>query len=285
MFSAQVWGSVADMIGAVSTGGAAVSALAYYILDSRKSQAAQARLVRASLHPDQDGVLEVSVTNDSDRPITLEQIVYREKNFKQAALKGMPMQTTVTSESGHRWNYERELMRGDSEGVHFIAERKEEILGFRHGGGRAYLHAHLGDQNCRLLPGASSRFVASYSLYRISTNYGLIFFDANGIAWELELLTKKHGPGKLRRARRRGPFKQLDTRSRRGMRPIGYLRTAKRKLRNSIRLRWWLFRHRKEQTTAYPPLTAEAWNELMDKRSSRLEREKAPDQDGTSPTR
>ena len=86
MFSALVWGTVADVPGALSTGDAAVSALTYYILDSRKSHAAQARLVRASLHPEPNDIFEVSVTNDSDRPISLELLFFSEKNFSKALL-------------------------------------------------------------------------------------------------------------------------------------------------------------------------------------------------------
>lgn len=282
MFSAQVWGTVADMIGALSTGGAAISALTYYILDSRKSQSAQARLVRANLEPDEHGIFEVSVTNDSDRPITIELIVYREQDFRRAALNYMPMQTTQDFETYNGWQYHPELMRGDSEGVRFIADRKDQIMGFRHGGGTVYLRAYLGDENCRVLPGQSIKFLVEHLIFRISTDYQLIFFDANGIAWQLDLHRPSTDPVTPKRAHRRGPFKQFGSQSRVRMRPIGYLRVTKRAVRNAIRLRWWLFQHRNEQTTPYPRLTAEIWQELMDARAAEAECEKAPDQDGTS---
>ncbi|MGU3500516.1 hypothetical protein [Mycobacterium sp. C31M] len=266
------------MIGALSTGGAAISALVFYRLDARKKREAQARLIRGSLHPEPNDVFEVSVTNDSDLPISLELLFVVERDFGKSLLANEVMETRDEVQFGPDSNPNFMVWRGH--GAYRMVDHKEQLLGFSGGGGAHNIRYAIGDERSRLMSGSTERFTVKYHLYRISARYWLYFFDASGIAWELELLPAPSSPGRLVQSQYRHSANSLGARSERRMRPIGYARTAKRRIAAYIERRRWLFAHRKEETTPYPRIyTPEQWEPLEAGRRKNLQREEAPDQD------
>jgi hypothetical protein len=276
MFDVEIWGNVAEMTGALSTGGAAFAAAIYYIRDSWASRASQARLVRANLHPEEDGIFEISVTNDSDRPISLELLFWWERSFDRALLAGRPMETRTGVQIGTDDAGNPVIQNGPIEDAYKSVSAKEDLLGYGVGGGTTNVRAVVGDDLSRVKPGTTERFLMPTVLYRISTEYRLYFFDANGLAWELELLKAPSSPGKLRRSRYRHSANRLSASSRRRMKPIGYARVFNRRIRTHFERRLWLYKHRSEKTTPYARLTAESWERLMEARSERLEAKDPP---------
>lgn len=279
MFSVDIWGNVASWVGAVSTGGAALAALGYYVLDSRKARAAQARLVRANLHPEQDGVFEITVTNDSDRPISLELLFWWGKDFDKAVLTGQPMEIRTGIQDGTDQHGQPLIRTGAIQNAYRHVESKQELLGYAGGGGTANVRFMLGDDKSRLMPGKSQRFLVERVLYEIGMEYRLYFFDANGLAWELELLPAPSSPGKLRRSRYRRSSNRLSASTRSRLKPIGHLRIAKQRIGTQLERRVWLHNHRRQKTTPYPGLTAESWECLMLARSERSKASEASTQD------
>jgi hypothetical protein len=75
MLPVQIWGNVAEWVGAVGTSGAAIAAVTYYIIDKKTEAGVQAKLIRFRMvdefHPEvHRHSIKVEVRNDSDRPVS-----------------------------------------------------------------------------------------------------------------------------------------------------------------------------------------------------------------------
>jgi hypothetical protein len=69
VFSAEVWGNVAEVAGALLTGLSAVAAVVYYLFDRERQRRAQAGSVLIWLHPNEHGPPELKMKNLSDKPV------------------------------------------------------------------------------------------------------------------------------------------------------------------------------------------------------------------------
>ena len=239
--SVNVWGTVANWFEAVGTGGAAIGAATFYVLDSRDKRAAQARLVGASLKVFADDNMAVTVQNDSDRPISSFQILYKEKSLAKALFA--KEEFVVPQMRYYKPGKQVVKMLSHTSSPLKEIKTKAELLGYD---GRAGLIVGWHDRQI-LGPGKqaylSVDFVTS-TPYRVSTEYWLIFTDANGHTWLRELRSSFNTPGRLRKSPA-NPMRLFPRR--RG--PKAGVRWLAEEVSHYWKVSLWLVRHRKERTS------------------------------------
>ena len=228
------------------------AAVVIYSRGQKAEKWAQARLVRGYLYPS-PGRFEVSVTNDSDRAISLELIFYREKSFRTALLAGESMDTRevqiATEEDGTPV-----MSSGPFHDAYRRVSHKGEILGYRSAGGTHNLGNRLGDDR-RLAAGETKGFALDPEIvpYHRSREYRLYFLDAMGLPWERELLPAPGMVGKLYTSNYQHSPYSLGTGMRGRMKLIGKFRVRRRALLKVLSQYWWLWKHRNEETSSHPP--------------------------------
>ena len=262
VFYVETWGTVGEMVGGVGTTAAALWAAATYSIDFTQKRSAQAKLVRAYVHPRPDGILELSVVNDSDRPVVLDMLAWRETSFGKALISGDHMRTKSQAEVGHDEKGEPILVNSVGGDSCQYPKFKSDIYGYRDNGGLLAIGAAL-QEDRRLLPGRTVRFTLSLPLaqYRPSYTYLLGFYDANGLGWERSLSDPNGQPAKPKRRKHWRNFHQAYREPGVGSWIRHNRLMAMKKARIYIHRRLWLFAHRKELTSPYPKNPAdERWD-------------------------
>lgn len=235
MFSAEVWGTVGEWIGAVGTGGAAIAAASFYILDTRRSQIAQARLVWVQQRVDDSREMAVIVTNNSNLPIVLDLMYWSEPPLRKALLSVAEFNVRSAAEPS----------ASDFEVIHDPHKRihsKDEIIGYS--GDKGWTSIRASDK--RVAAGQTITLASDVVLtYRVSMRYWITFQDASGQAWQLEI-GPNHGKALSRR------YKDFPYRTKLS----GRLAITFSSLRRYITVNRWLWKHRSESTTPYNDVSA-----------------------------
>lgn len=238
VFAVEIWGDVATWVGAIGTGGAAVTAVTFYIADARAKRATQARLISATSRQ-QNLQLSIQIKNRSDHPITDINVWYREKKLAESLL------------SRDIFHIQRMAYNTQDKQIVKMIEHtssplkkvkaKEEFLGYD---GRKGMI--LAWPNLVVSPGGEASIDIQDHEYRVSTVYWLGFKDAHGFSWSREVVGGiGNDPGRLRKESgayaifRVSPFKNLW-----------------QKTRHYAEVLVWLTRHRKEGTSNEAQLAA-----------------------------
>lgn len=269
VFRAEVWGTVADWFAAVGTAGAAVTALGYYIYESRRRRKAQARLVQARIeNPVGENIrtthtrMSIRIVNSSEHPISEFYVLYREKNLLWTLLTSRRFDSyfIIRNSRAHRIGLVDVKMTQHASREGVLSKPKSTIVGYN--GMAGYIRP--GGQR-RLAPGDSCVFSKCFvgQPYRFSTRYWVGFLDANGTCWEREAAPSNlTGYGKLRRGKR-SPVRRLQTFSERRWRPLNSIRWS------SKVFVWWVKNIKEKTADKMPwedaefenrPLHHEAWH-------------------------
>lgn len=211
MFSVYVWGTVAEMIGAVGTSGAAICAATVYISDRRREARAQAQLVRVE-HADSSNREQASVettftvTNDSDQPISGFYLFMKE-NPKYLPSEENDFVSADTVKFLRRffpiWAGKGSLLMGDQKKQDevYVTELPEVRMGLR-----MPMQALMKtlDGPSRIAGGSEGELTLDQPLYS-NAMYHIIFRDSHARAWMLQSLGHLHmrtHAGDLRRLSR-----------------------------------------------------------------------------------
>lgn len=166
MFSAEVWGNVAEVTGAVLTGFSVLAAVVYYVFDRERDRRAQAGSVLVWLHPYEHGPPELKMKNLSGKPVFDHGFLITNRTRRQIAAKA-------------REGWKQQKMFAWPENDTFMFSDRHTLLNF-HDGSELYLGS---DQQVAYHP----KLQYNSAVY----DYYAYFRDVSGQYWIIDARTQR----------------------------------------------------------------------------------------------